>query len=79
MVVFAGIFIKAGETASLIISTVILTYLPELLSDYAKFRALIYSVILVLIMLYKDAAAGALSKLFGKSRSRMRKKDCDGA
>lgn len=53
MVVLGGM----GNVPGSIIAAAILTFLPELLRDFSQYRMLIYSIVLIVIMLFTQAPA----------------------
>lgn len=67
MVVFGGM----GSLTGSIIATIILVAIPELLSQFSQYRMLIYSILLILIMIFKPQ--GLLGK-YEFSLSRIIKK-----
>lgn len=56
MVVFGGM----GSITGSILSTIVLTAIPEFLSSLARYRMLIYSILLIIIMIFKPS--GLLGK-----------------
>ena len=82
MVVLGGM----GSIIGSIVSAIFLTLLPELLRGFAAYRMLIYSLLLVLVMIFKpkglisdEGVVGAFKKLGGRFAAQRDKKNKAGA
>lgn len=80
MVVLGGM----GSITGSIISATVLTILPQMLTDFDRYRMLIYSIILIVVMLfrptgllgrYEISVTGLAGKLRDRIKGRSRKKE----